>query len=168
VPIGELELTLKFCELPYHGAFATAAAVYRRPRRIMAKAKQLTVWIAGGSGELGRISRSLADAQVNVTAFNCRLGTGDSPLRLQVNQHAKARKILQDLGLRVTEEEVLRMTVADKPGTLAEITTRLSEAGIRVEYGYGAWTTKSRKADLVFAVSDLEGADRLLRDLKIA
>jgi hypothetical protein len=133
----------------------------------MARAKQLTVWIAGGTGELARISTSLAEAKVNVTAFSCRLGAGDSPLRLHVNQHAKARKILQDLGLRITEEEVLRITVADRPGTLAAITARLSEAGIRVEYGYGAWTTKSRKADLVFAVSDLDGADRLLRDLKI-
>jgi hypothetical protein len=134
----------------------------------MGKAKQLTVWIASGPGELGRISRALADAQLNVTAFNYELRTGDSPLRLQVNQHAKARKVLQDLGLRLTEEEVLRVTVADRPGTLAEIASRLNDAGIHVEYGYGAWTTKSRKADLVFAVSDLEGAERILRDLKIA
>lgn len=134
----------------------------------MGKAKQLTVWIASGPGEVGRISKALAEAQVNVTAFSYQLRTGDSPLRLQVNEHAKTRKLLQDLGLRVTEEEVLRVTVADRPGTLAEISARLSEAGIRVEYGYGAWTTKSRKADLVFAVSDLEGAERVLGNLKVA
>ena len=99
----------------------------------MGKAKQLTVWIAAGPGELGRISKSLADAQVNVTAFSYQQRTGDSPLRLQVDQHAKTRKLLQDLGLRVTEEEVLRVTVADKPGTLAEISSRLSDAGIRLE-----------------------------------
>jgi hypothetical protein len=68
--------------------------------------------------------------------------------------------------LRVTEEEVLRVTVSDKPGALAEISTRLHDAGIQVEYGYGAWTRKSRKADLVFAVSDLEGAERVLRKRK--
>jgi hypothetical protein len=133
----------------------------------MGKAKQLTVWIANGPVEMGRISKALADAQVNVTAFSYHLRNGESPLRLQVNQHARTRKMLQDLGLRVTEEEVLRVTVADKPGTLAEISARLHDAGVRVEYGYGAWTTKSRKADLVFAVSDLEGAERALRDLKI-
>jgi hypothetical protein len=134
----------------------------------MSKAKQLTVWIADGPGEVGRIARALADAQLNVTAFSYQIRTGDSPLRLQVNQHAQARGILQNLGLRVTEEEVLRVTVADKPGTLAEISARFSEAEIQVEYGYGAWTTKSRKADLVFAVSDLEGAECILRDLRIA
>lgn len=133
----------------------------------MGKARQLTVWMASGPGELGRISRALAEAQINLTAFGCQLRTGGSPLRLQVDQHAKARRILQDLGLRVTEDEVLRLTVADNPGTLAEIAARLSEAGIRVEYGYGAWTTKSRKADLVFSVSDLDGAERLLRDVKV-
>jgi len=132
----------------------------------MAKTKQLTVWMASGLAELGRITRTLADAGVNLTAFSCQLRTGDSPLRLQVDQHERARQILQDLGLRVTEEEVLRVTVADKPGTLAEISARLHDAGIQVEYGYGAWTSKSRKADLVFAVSDLEGAERVLRRRK--
>ena len=133
----------------------------------MGKAKQLTVWIASGPAELSRISRALAEAQINLTAFSCQFAAANSPLRLQVNRYDEARKILQDLGLRVSEEEVLRITVADKPGTLAEIAARLSEAGIRVEYGYGAWTTKSRKADLVFVVSDLEGAERVLRNLKI-
>lgn len=134
----------------------------------MGKAKQLTVWIGDGSGELGRVSRTLAEAGVNVTAFSYHLQTGDSPLRLQVNQHDMTRQILQDLGLRVTEEEVLRVTVPDKPGTLAGISAQLVGAGIGVEYGYGAWTSKSKKADLVFAVSDLEGAERVLKNLKIA
>jgi hypothetical protein len=132
----------------------------------MAKTKQLTVWMASGPAELGRITRTLADAQVNLTAFSCQLRTADSPLRLQVDQHERARQILQDLGLRVTEEEVLRITVTDRPGALAEISARLHDAGIQVEYGYGAWTSKSRKADLVFAVSDLEGAERVLRKRK--
>ena len=140
----------------------------RLTKETMGKAKQLTVWIADGSAELGRVSRTLANSEINVTAFSYQLGTGNSPLRLQVNQHAKTREILQDLGLRVTEEEVLRVTVPDKPGTLAEISARLVEGGIAVEYGYGAWTSKTKKADLVFAVSDLEGAERMLRNLKIA
>lgn len=135
----------------------------------MGKAKQLTVWTPGGEPDsLGRITHALAAEKVNLTAFSCQVRNGQSPVRLQVNQYAKARRILQELGLRVTEEEVLRVTVADKPGTLAEIAARLAEFGIRVDYGYGAWTSKSRKADLVFAVSDLEGAEKVLQDLKLA
>jgi len=132
----------------------------------MAKAKQLTVWVESTPAQLGRIAKALSDARVNITAFTCGTQSGDCPLRLQVSQHAKARKLLQELGLRVTEEEVLRLTVADKPGVLAEIGTRLGEAAINIEYAYGAVAEKSRRADLVLSVSDPEGAQHLLKDLK--
>ncbi|HEY6292085.1 MAG TPA: ACT domain-containing protein [Terriglobia bacterium] len=132
----------------------------------MAKAKQLTVWTESTPAQLGRIARALGDARVNITAFTCGSQPGDCPLRLQVNQHAKAKKVLQDLGLRITEEEVLRVSVADKPGTLAEIGARLGQAAINIEYGYGAVAEKSRRADLVFGVSDLDGAQRALKGLK--
>ncbi|HUI43600.1 MAG TPA: ACT domain-containing protein [Terriglobia bacterium] len=132
----------------------------------MGKAKQLTVWLESAPGQIGRIARALGAAKVNITAFACHSATGPSPLRLQVSQHAKALKILQDLGLRVTEEEVLRVTVADQPGRLAEIGARLGQAGINIEYGYGAVAPKTRKADLVFSVSDPEGAVRALKGLK--
>jgi len=132
----------------------------------MAKAKQLTVWVESTPAQLGRIVKALSAARVNITAFTCATQPGDCPLRLQVSQHAKARKILQDLGLRVTEEEVLRFTVADKPGVLAEIGARLGQAAINIEYAYGAVAEKSRRADLVLSVSDPEGAQRILKDLK--
>lgn len=132
----------------------------------MGKAKQLTVWVESTPGQIGTIAHALGQAKVNITAFACYSLAGESPVRLQVNQHAKARKILQELGLRVTEEEVLRVTVGDKPGALGEIGAKLGEAGINVDYAYGAVAEKARKADLVFAVSDLAGAARVLRGLK--
>lgn len=132
----------------------------------MEKTKQLTVWMESAPGQMGKIARALDDAKVNITAFTCQSFTGACPLRLQLNHHAKARQILQALGLRITEEEVLRVTVTDAPGMLGKIGTRLGEAGINVEYGYGAVTEKARKADLVLAVSDLDGAARALKTLK--
>ena len=132
----------------------------------MTKAKQLTVWLDSAPGQIGRIARALSAAKVNITAFACHAQTGASPLRLQVNQHAKAVKILREARLRVTEEEVLRLAVADRTGRLAEIGALLGEAGTNVEYGYGTASERNRKADLVLAVSDPVGAVRALKKLK--
>jgi hypothetical protein len=130
------------------------------------KTKQLTVWMESAPGQMGQIARALGEAKVNITAFTCQSFAGACPLRLQVSHHGKARQVLLDLGLRVTEEEVLRVAAPDAPGVLGKIGTKLGETGINVEYGYGAVSEKTRKADVVLAVSDLDGAVRALETLK--
>lgn len=129
----------------------------------MAKAKQITVWVESTPGQMGRVAKALGEAAVNITAFTAYTTGGESPIRLQVSSPAKAKKVLAGLGLRVTEEEVLRVTVADKPGTLGEIGSRLGDAGIQVDYAYASLAQGSKKADVVLGVADLAGAAKALR-----
>ena len=131
----------------------------------MAKAKQITAWVESTPGQLGRIAKALGDAKVNITAFTAYGTGGESPIRMQVSSPAKAKKILRDLGLRVTEEEVLRVTLADKPGVLGELGSRLGKAGINADYAYASVGKGSRKADIVLGVSDLAGAAKALRGM---
>jgi hypothetical protein len=131
----------------------------------MAKAKQITVWVESTPGQMGRIAKALGNAKVNITAFTAYTTGGESPIRFHVSSPAKAKKVLLDLGLRVTEEEVLRVTVADKPGMLGAIGARLGEAGINVDYAYASLSKNSRKADVVLGVADLAGAAKALRGL---
>lgn len=131
----------------------------------MAKAKQISVWVESAPGQMGRVAKALGEAGVNITAFTAYTAGGDSPIRLLVSSPAKAKKVLAELGLRITEEEVLRLTVADKPGTLGEIGARLGEAGIQVDYAYASLAEGSKKADVILGVADLAGATKALRGL---
>jgi hypothetical protein len=131
----------------------------------MPKSKQITAWVESKPGEVGRICQALGNAKVNITAFTCWSAGGESPLRLQVSSPAKAKKVLQNLGVRVTEEEVLRITLPDKPGMLGEVGARLGAANINVEYACATLATGSKKADVVLAVSDLSGATKALRGI---
>ncbi len=131
----------------------------------MAKAKQLTVWVESKPGELGRVAKALGDAKVNITAFACYGAAGESPVRLQVSSPAKAKKVLEGLGVRVTEEEVVRLTLPDKPGKLGEVGQRLGQANINVEYGYGTVGKGGKKADIALGVSDIAAATKALRGL---
>ncbi len=127
----------------------------------MAKVKQLTAWIENTPGELGRIAQALGEAKVDITAFTAYGSGASCPIRLQVSNQDKAKEILRGLGIRVTEEEVLRVTLAGKPGLLGRLATRLGEAHINVEYGY-ATVTQGRKVDMVLSVSDVGGARKIL------
>ncbi len=132
----------------------------------MGKAKQITVWVDNRQGQLARIARALADAKVNITALAAYDAGNESPIRLLVNSAAKARKALEALGARVTEEDVLRLTLAEKPGQLAAISERLAEQRINIEYAYETVAAGAKQADLILAVSDLGGAVKALRGFR--
>ncbi len=131
----------------------------------MSKAKQVTVWVDSSPGQIARVARALARARINITAFICYGNGSEIPVRLLVTSPARARMVLRDLDLRVTEEDVLRLTLPDKPGTLAEIAERLAEAHINVDYSYTTVAKGTTKSDLVLAVSDLAGAAKVLKGL---
>ena len=130
----------------------------------MGKTKQLTVWVENTPGQMARIARALAKARVNITAFTAYEMEGSSPIRLLVTNPVKAKRALQALDLRVTEDEVLRLTLPDRPGQLAAISERLAKLNINVEYAYATMSKGAKKGDLVLAVSDLTGAIRALKD----
>ena len=131
----------------------------------MSKAKQVSVWVDSSPGQIARVARALARARIDITAFTC-YGNGDEiPIRLLVSSPTRAIKVLRNLDLRVTEEDVLRLSLPDKPGVLAEIAERLAEAHVNLNYSYATVTKGAKNSDLVLAVSDVVGAVKALKGL---
>ncbi|PYV10127.1 MAG: amino acid-binding protein [Acidobacteria bacterium] len=131
----------------------------------MAKVKQITAWVDSYPGTIGRIAKALGNAKVNITSFTAYGTGGESPIRLQVSSPVKAKKVLRDLGIRTTEEEVLRLTVSDKPGVLGEIGSRLGQVSINMDYAYATVAKGGKKVDVVLGVSDLAGAAKALKGI---
>jgi hypothetical protein len=131
----------------------------------MAKVKQLTAWVESKPRELGRIAAALGKARVNISAVTCWSAGSENPVHLLVSSPAKAKKVLQELGVRVTEEEVLRVTLPDNPGALGEVGAHLGAGNINIEYAYASVATGGKKADLILSVSDVVGASKALRGL---
>jgi hypothetical protein len=132
----------------------------------MAKVKQLTAWVESKPGELGRVAEALGKANINITAVTCWSTGSESPIHLLVNSPAKAKKVLQELGVRVTEEEVLRVTLPDKAGALGEVGVRLGAGNINIEYAYASIPAGGKQADLILSVSDVVGASKALRGMR--
>ncbi len=126
------------------------------------KAKQLTVLVNDVPGSLARMAQALAAQKVNITAM---MGVGNeslSPIRLLVDNPARAKKALRSAGLQATEEDVLVVPLANKPGSLAGIAAKLASANINILYAY-ATGGSGGKTNCVMAVSDIARASRLAR-----
>ena len=128
----------------------------------MTKVKQITAWVESKPGELSRVTAALGKAKINISAVTCWSAGNDCPIHLLVDNPPKAKKVLQEFGVRVTEEEVLRVTLPDKPGALAELSARLASENINIEYAYASVPIGGKRQDLILSVSDVIGAAKAL------
>ena len=89
---------------------------------------------------------------------------GIAPVRLVVNSAEAARKALDKLGVKYTEEEVLAVRVSDRPGALGRLTRKLADHDINVKYAYGSIVKNAcKEALIVLAVSDVAAAAKLVK-----
>ncbi len=129
----------------------------------MAIVKQLTVMLENRPGALAELCTELAKLAVNISAIQASEAKPVGPVRLIVSQPEVAKRVCEALRLRCSEEDVLAVKVADRPGSLGKITRRLAEKAINVEYAYGSIAKSSTQALIVLGVSDIAAAARVLK-----
>ena len=129
----------------------------------MARAKQISAWVADRPGMLGQVAAALGEKRVSIRAFMAAVMDGRGFVRVVVDKPAAAKRIFAAHGWKTTEDEVVEVTVADRPGALGEVADRLGAAGINVEYAYVGTAGNARKVNLYLAVPDVKAALRALR-----
>lgn len=108
----------------------------------MPRTTQLTLSLVSRPGTLAALTRTLADAGVNVTALSAAETSGRGKIRLLVNDPVKARRALRKAKYRATEEPAFALRLRNKPGALARVAARLAKARINVRSIYA--TTAGR------------------------
>jgi len=129
----------------------------------MPRVKQLTAWVEDRPGMLGKVASALAAKKVNIVAFMAPVIGGRGALRMIVDRPAVARKVFAEQGWESTEEEVVEVTLADKPGTLGTVAGKLGAVGVNIEYAYTGSARSASKVNTYFAVSDVKAALKALR-----
>jgi hypothetical protein len=79
------------------------------------------------------MAEALGKAKINIMAFMTDEAEGQSRVRLVTDSPAKAGKTVTGLSLRFSEEEVVGVILANKPGTVAEAAGKLGNAGINIK-----------------------------------
>jgi hypothetical protein len=128
----------------------------------MPRAKALKVKVPDRAGVLGEITSALGWKSINVRAMHGYVEQGEGVVCLVVDRLAPANRALVALGLQPTQEEVLEVELANKPGALGEVSKKLGDAGVNIKYVF-AGPGGARKATVFLAVSDMQAALKVLR-----
>src|SRR5205814_8271850 len=127
---------------------ALCAAVFYQPRMIRI---ELSLRLPNSPGSLAGVCRLLSDERVNILAITLETG---GQLRLVVDNHVHGAAVLREHHHRVTERDVILLSVANAPGSLGPTLRLVGDAGVNVEYAYGGGPDTAATATIVLGVEN--------------
>jgi len=128
------------------------------------RVSQLSVFLENKSGRLADVTRTLADANINIRALSIADTIDYGLLRLIVNDPVAAKDALANAGFTAALTDVLAVEVADRPGGLAKIIEILAESGINIEYMYAFVGRSGEHAIVVLRIERVDEAATILRE----
>ncbi len=120
--------------------------------------KQISVFLENRPGTLSEVINALREGGVNMMALSLSEGLDIGYLRIIVDHHEEAVKLLRAKGQLVIEREVALLTVANEPGGLARAIEVWAKSGINVEYAYSADDAAPDRSLIVARVNDVAKA----------
>lgn len=125
------------------------------------KERELSITCEDRPETLSHVARLLGDAKVNILAMSCVTSGVQGAVRVIVDDFARAKKILDREHLSYTEHDVLYVELPNLPGALADFAGKLATQNINVTTAYETSARGSKKAIIIFRVSDLDKAARI-------
>jgi hypothetical protein len=119
---------------------------------------EIYVILENKPSQLGDLCSFLAENEINVEA----IGVFHDTAKLVVQQLNKAVKLLGKLNYTTELRDVLKIDLENRPGALADLTTKLGDEGINIEYCYGTLAQKGNMISVVMDVSNIDRACQIL------
>lgn len=94
--------------------------------------REIIVTVNNQAGAVADVTSALALAGVNIEEIDAEGITESGMISLCVDKHEEGLSALAAAGFSATSEEALLVRVADRPGALAEIASRLKEEDINL------------------------------------
>ena len=126
--------------------------------------KQLSLFVENQPGSLSKVCQVLKENRINISTLSLADTREYGILRLQIQEHERARDVLEKAGYVVKVTDVLALTVPDHPGGLADTLAILDKHALSVEYMYAFTYGRSNKAIIVFRFENPEKAIAMLKD----
>ena len=82
-------------------------------------------------------------------------------IRVLVDQTEKAVELLSKKEYLFDTVQVIAITLENRPGEMAKITTKFGEAGININYVYGSVSAPDEKCLFVFCPEDIQLASQI-------
>jgi hypothetical protein len=120
-------------------------------------------------GTLGKLCQALANENIDILAFQAfPAKKGKSEIHLVLDNPTAGKAIFDRQRVDYTETEVAQVNLAHQPGELARAASRLGDARLNINYGYGGLEAETNAPILIFGVADAGKAVRVLEQAAAA
>jgi hypothetical protein len=126
--------------------------------------KQISVFLENNAGRLGEVTKTLANAGVNIRAISIADTADFGILRLIVNKVDAAVAALNQAGFTTRLTDVAAVEIDDIPGSLARIMELFQKGKVNIEYLYASLENKSGKAVVIFKLEDHEKGVQIVKE----
>jgi hypothetical protein len=125
--------------------------------------KEFTIRLEDRPGTLGKLCQSLTEQGVNILAYQqFAHDKGKGSVRFVVDTPDKTKAALDRQHADYSETEVAKVMLANRPGELGRVATKLGDQGININYGYSGAEPGSNASFVIVGVSDAGKAVKLL------
>jgi hypothetical protein len=127
--------------------------------------KQLSIRVGNEAGTLAKITSLISSYRINMVAICAYAVDSRCVVTIVTENNIHAKRLLKEKGYDVEEEDIALISVSNEPGSLHQITDKISAAGIDLKLIYGSVEKHGKTSRIVFVPSD--NPKKLLQALKI-
>ena len=127
--------------------------------------KQLSVFMENKPGRLSQICSMLAENKINIRAMSVHDTVDHAIVRLVVDSPTKALLLLEEDGVYTIAQDVVVLSIENRPGIISTIAKKLFRADINIEYAYCTATANQEAGCLVVKTKDAEQTLEILEEI---
>ena len=123
----------------------------------------LSIFVQNKPGQLEKITKILADNEINLKAFSMASAGDFGVAKIVVGDIEKAYQLLKQENVTLSKRKILIAKVPDQPGGLYNLLNILSSNQINIEDCYGFVIENRREAAIVVEVEKYPLAEEVLK-----
>ena len=128
--------------------------------------KQLVITVNNQVGTLAQISSVIASSGINLIAICAYAVDNRGVIMFVSDNNDLAKKLLQAKKYDIREEDVVVISLDNKPGALQLITEKISRAGIDLNLMYGSVDKAGKTSRVVFIAENNNAVLTVLKMMK--
>ncbi|MDR1839311.1 MAG: ACT domain-containing protein [Treponema sp.] len=126
--------------------------------------KQISVFLENTTGRLSEVTRTLANANINMRAISIADTADFGILRIIADKTDKAVDALSTAGFTTRQTDVVAVEIEDVPGSLAKLMELFRDSQVNIEYLYASLEGQAGKAVVIFKLEDHQKGLKILSD----
>jgi hypothetical protein len=114
-------------------------------------------------GAIADLADSISGSGFNIEGISVSTSGGKAFFCLVTDSNSKVRRLLEEKGYGPEEEEVLILSLENRPGALLKVAQKLRDEGIDVKSLYGTTSGEGNRTTLVLSSDKNEKAIEVLK-----